>query len=387
MIPGVGHAPKDRYLFNTIDDTDHFHSKKPIYYSKLVKCIIELFCFFLFAKRNKHEMKLHNKIVPTKIMLYKLLTILMSCFCRREDSVIAILCRNEDKEGIKGTLKNFEERFNSKYNYPYVFLNDADWNEDFKSEVRLVVSGETTFGKIEPQDWAMPSTINRDLALQSWIEMDKKEVPYALKESYHNMCRFFSKNFFKHQLFQKYKYYWRIEPDVRFRCDIDYDPFELMEKHKYIYGFTITIVDFEESIKTLWNTTQEFIEKNKDMMPPNTNKHKFMFENSRYNTCHFWSNFEIASFEFFRSPLYTKYAEYLDGTGKFYTERWGDAPIHSLAVVLFLDKKDIHFFSDIGYTHPPYTNCPQNGSKCDCDPKESFTTLPGSCYDLYMADL
>ncbi|KAM0680071.1 alpha 1 [Glugoides intestinalis] len=320
-------------------------------------------------------------------MLYLLLTLLQFCLCRREDSVIVILCRNKDKYDIKATLVNFEERFNSKHKYPYVFLNNEDWDEDFKAEMRLVVSGEVTFGKVEPHTWTMPSTVNRELALQNWVEMDKKGVPHVLKESYHNMCRFFSMNFFKHPLLQKYKYYWRIEPEVRFRCPIDNDPFEYMEKNKLMYGFTITLMDYEESIKTLWDSTKEFIKKNKEMIPKNINTHKFIFENSKYNTCHFWSNFEIASFEFFRSPLYMKYAEHLEATGKYYYERWGDAPVHSLAAVLFLDKSKIHHFSDIGYTHPPYTNCPKNVNGCDCRPIESFELLPGSCYATYKADL
>lgn len=58
-----------------------------------------------------------------------------------------------------------------------------------------------------------------------------------------------------------------------------------------------------------------------------------------YNLCHFWSNFEIANLNFWRGEAYRKYFDYLDQTGGFFYERWGDAPIHSIAAALFLPKR------------------------------------------------
>jgi alpha 1,2-mannosyltransferase len=48
------------------------------------------------------------------------------------------------------------------------------------------------------------------------------------------------------------------------------------------------------------------------------------------------------------------YFEYLDKAGGFYYERWGDAPVHSIAAALFARKDQIHFFQDIGYRHEPF---------------------------------
>jgi alpha 1,2-mannosyltransferase len=39
-----------------------------------------------------------------------------------------------------------------------------------------------------------------------------------------------------------------------------------------------------------------------------------------YNACHFWSNFEIADLDFWRSDVYMKYFEFLDQKGGFYYE-------------------------------------------------------------------
>lgn len=102
-----------------------------------------------------------------------------------------------------------------------------------------------------------------------------------------------------------------------------------------------------------------------------------------FNLCHFWSNFEIADLRFWRSEAYTKYFEFLEAAGGFYYERWGDAPVHSLAVALFLDKDQIHWFDDIGYNHAPFNHCPTGEAhtrgRCWCDPKETFDWADYSC--------
>ena len=110
-----------------------------------------------------------------------------------------------------------------------------------------------------------------------------------------------------------------------------------------------------------------------------------------YNLCHvtpsnkpsltmqFWSNFEIADMRFFRSKLYSDYFDYLDQSGGFFYERWGDAPVHSIAAAFFLPRSQVHFFNDIGYRHAPYIRCPQDISshlsgRCSCERENTFGT-------------
>lgn len=57
--------------------------------------------------------------------------------------------------------------------------------------------------------------------------------------------------------------------------------------------------------------------------------------------------------------------------------RWGDAPVHSIAAALMLKRSQVHWFYDIGYFHNPWTHCPSEPSwlgieKCSCDPANSF---------------
>lgn len=53
-----------------------------------------------------------------------------------------------------------------------------------------------------------------------------------------------------------------------------------------------------------------------------------------------------------------------------FTQRWGDAPVHSIAAALFAPKDQLHFFRDIGYRHKPFQHCPNGDDwtrgKCEC---------------------
>lgn len=78
------------------------------------------------------------------------------------------------------------------------------------------------------------------------------------------------------------------------------------------------------------------------------------------------------------------YFEALDRDGGFFYERWGDAPVHSIAAALLLKKEEIHFFNDIAYYHVPFTHCPTGEQtkldlKCHCNPKDNFDWKGYSC--------
>lgn len=97
-----------------------------------------------------------------------------------------------------------------------------------------------------------------------------------------------------------------------------------------------------------------------------------------------WSNFEIGNLNWLRSQAYTDYFNQLDKDGGFFYERWGDAPVHSIAAGLLLKKDEIHFFNDIAYYHVPFTHCPTGEQyrldrKCHCNPKDNFDWKGYSC--------
>ncbi len=97
-----------------------------------------------------------------------------------------------------------------------------------------------------------------------------------------------------------------------------------------------------------------------------------------------WSNFEVGNLNWLRSKAYIDFFESLDRDGGFFYERWGDAPVHSIAAGILLKKEEIHFFNDIAYYHVPFTHCPTGEKarldrRCHCNPKDNFDWKGYSC--------
>ncbi|KAI5165810.1 alpha 1,2-mannosyltransferase [Nematocida sp. AWRm79] len=315
---------------------------------------------------------------------------------QKESACIFILCRNSDISGLKPTITKFEKYFNKKYQYPYVLVNDVPFTEDFKKEFTSLTGNPVEFGIIPTEHWSYPVWIDKKKAKERRDIMQKDNVLYGGSESYRHMCRYFSGFFFNHPLTAKYQYYWRVEPDTALHCPIEYDVFEYMRTNKKKYGFTITLYEYPQTVTSLWKTVQQFISSYNTFYRPGDywtiiepiNLHRFITDEmyTRYNMCHFWSNFEIADFSFFRSKKYKMFFNYLDRSGGFFYERWGDAPVHSIAASIFLNSKEVHYFEDIGYTHPPFTHCPHPSlqkSACDCNASTSVSITMPQCISLY----
>ncbi|KAH9930442.1 glycosyltransferase family 15 protein [Epithele typhae] len=303
---------------------------------------------------------------------------------RRANATLLMLARNTDLEMALRSVRRLEDRFNRRARYPWTFMNEEPFTDDFKTRMRNIIYGEVTFLQVPRDHWFQPDRIDEEKAQAHRQQMEKDNVPYGGSLSYRNMCRL-TQFFFRHPEVQKYRWYWRVEPDVHFHCDITYDPFVFMEDHNKTYSFTIALYEYVATIPTLWDTVKEFTKKNPQYVAKNNAMGFISDDNGNsYNNCHFWSNFEIADMDFWRSEAYTKFFEYLDSKGGFYYERWGDAPVHSIAASLFLDRNQIHFFNDIAYEHFPLTHCPRGTvayqmGKCGCDMARNFDYDGISC--------
>ncbi|KAK4076706.1 CAZyme family GT15 [Trichoderma aggressivum f. europaeum] len=311
----------------------------------------------------------------------------------RANAAFVVLARNKEIDGVIQSIKSVERHFNRWYHYPYVFLNDADFDENFKATVRNYTSANVEFGKVEPGTWGFPDWIDEKVAKEGIAKQGDAAVMYGGMESYHFMCRFYSGFFYNHPLLLKYEWYWRVEPEITYFCDITYDPFLKMIENNKTYGFTIAVKELRETVPNIFryasaykrtnNLTsqglwemfvepQEHKEEHEDPNPPLPDEvlqgkpaslppiDPEAMEGEKYNMCHFWSNFEIAKLSWFRSKEYNDFFQMMDRSGGFWMERWGDAPIHSLAAGALLAPRDIHYFRDFGYRHTTIQHCPAN---------------------------
>lgn len=308
----------------------------------------------------------------------------------RANATFVTLARNSDLWEITKSIRTVEDRFNRNYHYDWVFLNDKDFDDDFKKLTTALVSGKTHYGRIPKDHWSYPDWIDEDKASEAREEMGRKNIIYGDSESYRHMCRYESGFFFRHPLMLNYEYYWRVEPSIELFCDISFDPFRYMKDHNKKYSFVISLYEYWETIPTLWDSVKTFMKKHPEHIPEG-NAMEFVSDDGgeSYNKCHFWSNFEIGSLDWLRSQEYIDYFTSLDLDGGFFYERWGDAPVHSIAASLMLKKEQIHFWNEIAYYHVPFTHCPSDEKtrldlRCSCKPEENFDWKGYSCTNRWF---
>ena len=301
------------------------------------------------------------------------------------NATFVTLARNSDLWDIVDSIRGIEDRFNRNYHYDWVFLNDKPFDETFKKVTSALVSGTTHYGKIPKEHWSFPEWIDQEKAQKVREDMADRKIIYGDSVSYRHMCRFESGFFYRQPLMQNYEWYWRVEPSVKIFCDVGFDPFRFMADNKKKYSFVISLYEYVETIPTIWDSAKKFMSDHPEHIAKDNSMAWLSDDGGEsYNHCHFWSNFEVGNLDWLRSQAYTDFFETLDKDGGFFYERWGDAPVHSIAAGLLLNKDEIHFFEDIGYWHVPFTHCPTSEQKrldlkCHCNPKDNFDWRGYSC--------
>ncbi|KAJ1911175.1 hypothetical protein IWQ60_010265 [Tieghemiomyces parasiticus] len=298
-------------------------------------------------------------------------------------AAFVVLTRNSELHPLRVAISQIEDRFNRHRGYPYIFLNDEPFTEEFKETISWATNSRVSFGLVPRDHWDLPDHIDRQRMRDGMAFLKSKDVIHSDSLSYRQMSRYYAGFFHKHPLLEDLDYYWRIEYDAEYTCDIDYDPFVYMRERAIKYGFTITLHEFFDTVKSLWSSAQNFMTTYPHYLEEkNTLDWVSSDGGNSYNLCHFWTNFEVLDLAFLRSERYDKFFQHVDQAGGIFYERWGDAPIRSVAVSMFLRKEETHWFEDVGYTHTAFQNCPASPElqkKCHCDPGRSIHLNDFSC--------
>lgn len=70
--------------------------------------------------------------------------------------------------------------------YPYVFLNDEPFSQEFKKYTQELTSAECFYGLIEPSHWNQPDWIDEEKATAARNDMIEKKVIYGHSVPYRN---------------------------------------------------------------------------------------------------------------------------------------------------------------------------------------------------------
>lgn len=59
------------------------------------------------------------------------------------NATLVFLARNSDLPGVLSSMQHLEDRFNKRFGYPWVFLNEEEFDESFKTYVPFPFFGLT----------------------------------------------------------------------------------------------------------------------------------------------------------------------------------------------------------------------------------------------------
>ncbi|KAI9793320.1 MAG: hypothetical protein M1833_000765 [Piccolia ochrophora] len=271
----------------------------------------------------------------------------------RPRAALISLVRNSELDGIVQSMRQLEFHWNHKYQYPWVFFNDEPFNDEFKAATQNLTSAQCYYETLPDEHWSLPDWIDEGRFMNSLEYLGAIGVGKGWMISYRHMCRWNSGFFYKHPRLKDFDWYWRVEPDVHFFCDINYDVFRFMRDNSMKYGFNMNILDDARSFPSLWSRTRSFINAHPELIHPEADLDWLLdaHNGGEYNNCQFFSNFEVGDLRYFRGEANERYFDWLDRGGGFFYERFGDAPIHTLSVAMFVPKREIWYFRDIGYQH------------------------------------
>ena len=204
------------------------------------------------------------------------------------NATFVTLARNSDVWDILKSMKQVEDRFNHRYHYDWVFLNDKPFDDNFKKFTSSMASGDTHYGLIPQEHWSYPDWIDQGKAKEVRKDMAQRQIIYGDSESYRHMCRYEAGFFFRHPLMMNYEYYWRVEPSINLYCDITFDPFRVMSEGNKSYSFVLSLYEYYDTIPTLWDSVKKFIGNHPEHLAPG-NSMEFISDDGgeTYNKCHF----------------------------------------------------------------------------------------------------
>lgn len=101
-------------------------------------------------------------------------------------------------------MKEVENVFNREYHYPWVFMNQKPFDDDFITFTSALASGEVKYHLIPEEHWNVPPHIDNDKMQEALKRMEEHHVIYGENVNYRHMCRFNSGLFWQQPVLDDY---------------------------------------------------------------------------------------------------------------------------------------------------------------------------------------
>lgn len=239
-----------------------------------------------------------------------------------------------DLKLFEKSIELLAKNFLPTNNYPIIVFHEGIKEQYFKKV------SDTYSVKFELQEiqFSIPEHLDKSTIPEKIIVPGIKN-PFSI--GYRHMCRFYAGEMYKQDILKGTDYYLRLDNDSFFLSPVSYDIFKYMDNNDYVYGYHEIVDDNPIVFEGLWEKSEKY-SLNKAIKKP--------FNQITYGKA-YYTNFEIAKFNWFLEKDYMDYYNFIDLDGGIYKKRWGDHVIRYIGVNMFLDDKLKHSFSDLPYKH------------------------------------
>jgi alpha 1,2-mannosyltransferase len=254
---------------------------------------------------------------------------------------------------------------------PVVIFHEGDLgSNDIQRSLAQTLGSRTpiAFERIYFSNFSRPKSVHRTIPL-----------------SYYDMCRFFTLMLPNHPLLALFSFYWRLDAhSFIFGPKPIEDPFEIMQKQQIQFAYIMANEEADHYDTALWLLFKHFL--NDHCLKPSTALRKTQ-KNwfGRYSHAIIFTNFAIANVSLFRDhPQIRAWLHKVDRSGGIYRYRWGDAPIHTLALTQFIKREHIVRLRYFGYMHRREYVCANGIEEKVCKEQvQPFLTDPRMKYLIY----
>jgi len=249
----------------------------------------------------------------------------------RPKAAVYYLAKAERLYYLNSSLTSLYHSFLYRFDYPVIVFHEASSHDELSQMSHKHVNIRLFLQEVS---FAIPDHINA-----SAVQFNIKCLSHI---GYRHMCHFHAKQVYEQAILVGLEYVWRLDDDSLLPAPISYDLFAFMHQNRLQYGYIKTHFDSYDCTMGLWQAVKRY-KKLKHLESLYFNKWK--------EPMIFYNNFEISAVSLWTSIQYRDYISYIDLLGGIYYHRWGDAPIKSIAVTLFLHEAATHLFTDVTYQH------------------------------------
>jgi len=240
---------------------------------------------------------------------------------------------------LTASLVSVYNYFQKNFSYPVIIFHERDFDLSLQTLLRSKIVHMDVF--FQQVTFKFPRHIN--------VSEVVFNIDCASHISYRHMCQFQAKEIYKHPIIEGLEFVWRLDDDSELISAIEFDVFAFMRDSGLKYGYVKIHQDALECTYGLWQAAERYIR---------LKRIKPTFFAEWIDPMIYYNNFEVSALSIWLSQDFTDFINFIDNLGGIYYHRWGDAPIKSIAVSMFVPKNCTHIFR-IGYKHGQFVT---NGS-------------------------